>query len=173
MENQNRQYGGMGYENVYPPHAQPSHSQFSSEGWSSHSSSHPPPMYPSSAVSSSAPVTIKREELPRPPYSSVPVSAPSVVANGHHYSAPGYSGPEVMVVQSDIPRTTFDQSQACTTTSPINSFPPASYAPLDYAQSLHHQQHQQHPPPVHPDGRGIPPGSVVQSHFSKPRGLYH
>ncbi|KAL1954810.1 hypothetical protein VTO42DRAFT_540 [Malbranchea cinnamomea] len=171
MENQNRQYGSMGYENVYPAHAQPGHSHFSNDTWPSHSSSHPPPMYPASAVSSSNPVPLKREEIPRPPaltvpYSSVPVSAPSsVVSNGHQYSTAAYSAPEVMVVPPELPRTTFEQPQTGATVSPVNSFAPGNY-PLDYAPSLpHHQQHQQHhahQSPVHPDGRALPPGPEPQ-----------
>ncbi|KAK2740325.1 hypothetical protein FQN55_008906 [Onygenales sp. PD_40] len=166
IENQNRQYGGMGYDNAYQNHVHPSPPQFN-DAWAAHSSSHPPPpIYPTSMPAN----PVKREELSRPtaismPYPSVPVSAPSMPTSSNYNPAPpGYGGSDVIVMSQEIPRTTFEQPQGYTSASPINGFTPANYAPMDYAQSLHHQQQQQHHHHhQHPNGRGIPQGNEPPS----------
>ena len=160
MENQNRQYGGMGFDSVYPhnaalPHHNPP--QFTDPWAAAHTSSHSnPPVY---APSSMGLNPVKQEEVAnRPsamsmPYSSIPVSAPSLVSGGSNYSTstpaaaaaattttPSYPAPEMMSMQHEMPRTTFDHPPTYTTASSMSSFAPASYAPLSYAPSLHHPQ---------------------------------
>jgi hypothetical protein len=90
------------------------------------------------------------------PYSTIPVSAPSMVANSNYPTA-GYGGSELLVLPPELPRTTFEHVQSYTTASPMSTFTPTNYAPLDYAQSLHHQQHQQQ---QQTDARGVPQESV-------------
>lgn len=130
MENQNRPYGGMSFDNVYhnPP-------QFT-DPWAAHTSSHStPPVYATALGNgASMPIGVKQEEVNRTgmsmPYPNIPVSAPAMVP-GNTY-APSY-GPEVMGMQHEVPRTTFDQAPSYTTAPPMSSFAPASYAPVSYA----------------------------------------
>ncbi|KAL9618796.1 MAG: hypothetical protein Q9160_006519 [Pyrenula sp. 1 TL-2023] len=89
-----------------------------------------------------------RQENARPtaismPYSSIPVSAPSLVA-GSNYSNAGYGGTDVLSFSEDVSRP-FGADQHLATASPASSnYTPPSYPPLNYAQSLHqHQQQQQ------------------------------
>lgn len=192
MEHGTRQYGGIGYEGVYQNHVQPNPPPHFNDGWSAQASSHPPPssVYPTS-VPAGNPMhlnhTAKREgadHLSRPPpppqqqqqqqptaisvsYSNIPVTASSMVPNGNYSPVP-YGGSDLLVLPPDMPRTTtLEQTQPSTTASPMNSFPPATYASLDYAQQLHHQQsqpqqhHQQqahHPHHPHPEARNLHPG---------------
>lgn len=142
MENQNRPYGGMSFDNVYH-HTPP---QFT-DPWAAHTSSHStPPVYATSMGNGASMglAQVKQEEVNRSgmsmPYPSIPVSAPSMVA-GSTYATASY-GPEVMGMQHEVPRTTFDQAPSYTTAPPMSNFAPSSYA---YA-------------PIHPspqDGRRI------------------
>lgn len=128
MENQNRPYGGMSFDNVYH-HTQP---QFT-DPWAAHTSSHStPPVYATSMGNGASMglSQVKQEEVNRTgmsmPYPNIPVSAPSMVA-GSTYAAANY-GPEVMGMQHEVPRTTFDQAPSYTTAPPMSSFAPSSYA---------------------------------------------
>ncbi|KAF3484038.1 uncharacterized protein GIQ15_03362 [Arthroderma uncinatum] len=171
LEHGHRQYGGMGYDGgVYQSHVQSNPPQFN-DAWSAQPASHPPPpAYPSS-MSSTNP--IKREEIQRPlppalsmPYSSVPVSAPSMVPNGS-YPAVTYGGSELLVMPQDMPRTSLEQQQSSTTASPIHSFPPTSYG------SLESQPHSQGPPPsTFGDALDASRGMVALSQDLTPRGIY-
>lgn len=83
--------------------------------------------------------SVKQEDVNRPspismPYSSLPVSAPSLVA-GSNYSTTSYPSPEVIGLQHEMPRTTFEQAPTYTTASSMSNFGPASY-PMGYAPSL-------------------------------------
>ncbi|KKZ63500.1 hypothetical protein EMCG_02231 [[Emmonsia] crescens] len=182
LENQNRQYGGgMGYDNAYQNQVHASTPQFN-EAWAAHSSPHPPqPIYPTSMPASSVALNqaVKREEISRPtaismPYSSVPVPAHSMPPSSAYNTASTYGGSEqIIVLPQEIPRTTFEQVQGYTSASPITSFTPANYPPMDYAHSLQHQQqqqqqHQQHHHHQHSNGRNMsqgnePPSQAVQS----------
>jgi hypothetical protein len=143
MENQNRPYGGMSFDNVYH-HTPP---QFTDPWAAAHTSSHStPPVYATSMGNGAMPIGVKQEEVNRSgmsmPYPNIPVSAPSMVPSSG-YAAASY-GPEVMGMQHEVPRTTFDQAPSYTT-APMSSYAPASYAPVSYA-------------PIHPsptDGRRI------------------
>lgn len=149
IENQNRQYGGMAFDNVYQhnmPHHSPPH--FTDPWAAAHTSSHPnPPMYATSMPANHLGLNpVKQEEVGRPtaismPYPSISVSAPSMVP-GSNYSTTGYEAPDMLGLQHGIPRTTFEQAPTYPTTSSINSYPPANYAPLNYTQSLHPQHHE-------------------------------
>lgn len=147
IENQNRQYGGMGFDNVYQHNMHHSAPQFT-DPWTAQTSSHStPPVYATSMGPSQIGLShVKQEEVSRPPmsmpYSSIPVSAPSMVAGSNYptATASSYPGPEMMGLSHDMPRTSFDQAPAYTTASPMTSFAPASYAPLSYAPSMHHHQ---------------------------------
>ncbi|KAJ5679239.1 Zinc finger C2H2 [Penicillium macrosclerotiorum] len=152
MENQNRPYGGMSFDNVY--HHNPP--QFT-DPWAHTSSHSTPPVYATSmGNSASIPINpVKQEEVGRPaamsmPYPSIPVSAPSLVP-ASNYTTAGY-GPEVMGMQHDVPRTGFEQAPTYTTAPPMSSFAPASYAPVNYAP-LHPSQSQDARRISHPDGR--------------------
>ncbi|KAJ0424917.1 hypothetical protein BJY00DRAFT_226092 [Aspergillus carlsbadensis] len=141
IENQNRQYGGMGFDSVYqhsvPHHSQPP--QFTDPWAAAHTtSSHStPPVYATS-------VGIKQDEGSRPSHISMPysmsVSAPSMVA-GSNYSTAGtstsYPTPDMMGLAHDIPRTSFEQTPAYTTAPSMSSFAPGSYAPISYASPVH------------------------------------
>ncbi|ODH53729.1 hypothetical protein GX48_00147 [Paracoccidioides brasiliensis] len=155
LENQNRQYGGgMGYSNAYHNHVHAGPPQFN-DAWAAHSSSHPPqPIYSTSIPTSSVVVNpiVKRDEVSRPtaislPYASVPASAPSMTTSSSSYnpapSAYSCSEQQLIVMAPEIPRTNFEQPQGYTSASPINSFTPTNYPPMDYGQSLHQQQQQQ------------------------------
>lgn len=151
IENQNRQYGGMGFDNVFP-NSMPSqnHPQFTHPWPLANSSSHSnPPLYSASDLTLNA---VKQEEVARPtaismPFASIPVpTTPSLIA-GSNYSAAGYGGSEMLAISSEIPRTSFDQSATYTTAPSISGFTPANYASLSYSQSL--------PRPQPQDGRRI------------------
>ncbi|KAJ6152126.1 hypothetical protein N7497_006445 [Penicillium chrysogenum] len=142
MENQNRPYGGMSFDNVYH-HTPP---QFT-DPWAAHTSSHSTPPVYATSMGNGASMSlgqVKQEEVNRSgmsmPYPNIPVSAPAMVA-GSTYATSNY-GPEVMGMQHEVPRTNFDQAPSYTTAPPMSSFAPSSYA---YA-------------PIHPspqDGRRI------------------
>jgi hypothetical protein len=145
IENQNRQYGGMGFDNVYQnslPHTQTP--QFT-DPWA-HTSSHSnPPVYTTASMGSShlALNPVKHEDVTRPtaismPYSTIPVSGPSLVA-GSNYSSAGYGGSEMLSIQHDMPRSTFDAAPSYTAAAPINSFTPANYTSMGYASGLSQQ----------------------------------
>ncbi|KAJ5550471.1 hypothetical protein N7535_001588 [Penicillium sp. DV-2018c] len=133
MENQNRPYGGMSFDNVYH-HTPPT---FTDPWAGAHTSSHStPPVYATSMGNgASMPLAqVKTEEVNRAnmsmPYPSIPSSAPSMVP-GNSYANPNY-GPEVMGMQHEVPRTTFDQNPSYSTAPPMSNFAPA-YAPVSYA----------------------------------------
>lgn len=157
IENQNRQYGGMPFDSVYHhnPLPHPSAPQFTDPWASAHTSSHSnPPVY---ATSLGGINPVKQEDVGTRPsalsmsYSSLPVSAPSLVS-GSTYStsstpaAPSYPAPDMMGMHHEMPRTTFDHPPTYTTASSMSNFAPASYAPLSYAPSLH---------PPHQDNRRL------------------
>lgn len=143
MENQNRQYGGMSFDNVY--HHNPP--QFTDPWTAAHSSSHSTPPVYATSMGNSASIPInpaKQEDVGRPPamsmpYPNIPVSAPSLVA-GNNYTTAGY-GPEVMGMQHEVPRTGFEQAPTYTTAPAMSNFPPGSYAPVSYAP-IHPSQSQ-------------------------------
>ncbi|KAJ5665825.1 uncharacterized protein N7477_008273 [Penicillium maclennaniae] len=150
MENQNRPYGGMGFDNVY--HHNPP--QFT-DPWAAHTTSHStPPVYATSMGNSiSLPINPK-EEVSRAAamsmsYPSIPVSAPSLVPSNSYTT--GY-GPEVMGMQHEVPRTGFEQPPTYTTAPPMSSFSPASYAPISYAP-IHPSQPQDARRISHSDAR--------------------
>ncbi|KAJ5994473.1 C2H2 conidiation transcription factor FlbC [Penicillium sp. IBT 35674x] len=160
IENQNRQYGGMNFDNVY--HHNPP--QFTDPWATAHTTSHStPPVYATSmGNSASIPINpVKSEEVGRPtamsmPYPNIPVSAPSLVP-GSNYTATGY-GPEVMAMQHDVPRTGPNLHHS----SPMSSFAPSSYAPVSYAP-IHPSQPQDARRMSHSDARvgssQAPPGA--------------
>ncbi|KAG5289670.1 C2H2 zinc finger domain-containing protein [Histoplasma ohiense] len=177
IENRNRQYGGgMGYDNAFHSQVHPSTPQFN-EPWAAHSSPHPPqPIYPTSMPASSVALNhpVKRAEVSRPtaismPYSTVPVPAPSISPSSNYNPASTYPGSEqIIVLPPEIPRTTFDQAQGYTSVSPITSFTPANYPPMDYAQSLQHQHQHQHQQQQqhhhqHSNSRNMPQGNEPPS----------
>lgn len=147
IENQNRQYGGMGFDHVYQnnmPHSQTP--QFT-DPWAAHTSSHStPPVYTSTSMGSSQLTMnpVKHADVTRPtaislPYSSIPVSAPSLVA-GSNYSTSAYAGSEMMNLPHDMPRSTIDGAPSYTAAAPIGGFTPANYPPLNYSHGIHPQQ---------------------------------
>ncbi|KAL1969134.1 hypothetical protein VTN77DRAFT_388 [Rasamsonia byssochlamydoides] len=152
IENQNRQYGGMGFDHVYQSNMHHhNHSTQFNDPWT-HTSSHSnPPVYSTTSMASNqlALNPVKHEDVTRPtaislPYSSIPVSAPSLVT-GSNYSTAGYGGSEMLNMQHEMPRSTFEQQPApsYTTAAPITTFTPANYPSLNYAQSLHPPQPHQ------------------------------
>lgn len=143
MENQNRPYGGMSFDNVYHHNAP----QFTDPWAGAHTTaSHAtPPVYATSMGNSgSIPINAKQEDVGRPaaismPYPNIPVSAPSMVP-GSNYTTAGYP-PEVMAMQHEVPRSGFEQAPTYTTAPPMSSFAPGSYAPVSYAP-MHPSQSQ-------------------------------
>ncbi|PYI08478.1 hypothetical protein BO78DRAFT_72851 [Aspergillus sclerotiicarbonarius CBS 121057] len=192
IENQNRQYGGMGFDNVYQHNMHHHNPPQFTDPWAAQTSSHSnPPVYATSMGPSQIGLGhVKQEEVSRPsmslPYSSIPVSAPSMVA-GSNYSAAtasSYPGPEMMGLSHDMPRTSFEQAPAYTTASPMSSFAPASYAPLSYAPHMHHQdrrishadarvsQSQPSSAPTFGDALDASRGMVALSQDMTPRNIY-
>ncbi|EAW14351.1 C2H2-type zinc finger protein [Aspergillus clavatus NRRL 1] len=163
IENQNRQYGGMGFDSVYS-HNVPHHTPHFTDPWTAaHTSSHStPPVYATSlGINHTKPEEVSRPALSLP-YSSIPVSAPSLVASSSYSTAPtSYPGPEVMSLQHEMPRTTFEQTPTYTTASSMSTFTPATYAPISYAPSLAHQ---------HPDARRISHVDPRANHSQAPSG---
>jgi hypothetical protein len=143
MENQNRPYGGMSFDNVY--HHNPP--QFADPWAAAHTSSHStPPVYATSmGNSASIPLNaVKQDEVGRSaamsmPYPNIPVSAPSLVP-GSNYTTAGY-GPEVMGMQHEVPRTGFEQTPTYTTAPAMSNFAPANYASGTYAPIHPSQPH--------------------------------
>lgn len=146
IENQNRQYGGMGFDHVYQSNMHHNQTPHFTDPWS-HTSSHSnPPVYTTSSMGAGhmGMNPVKHDDVARPtaismPYSSIPVSAPSLVA-GSNYTSAGYGGSEMMNMQHDIPRSTFDAAPSYTAAAPINNFTPANYTSLGYASGLPTQQ---------------------------------
>ncbi|KAE8163815.1 hypothetical protein BDV40DRAFT_132678 [Aspergillus tamarii] len=194
IENQNRQYGGMGFDNVYQ-HNMPHHNtpQFTDPWTAAHTTSHStPPVYATSMASNPILNHPKQEEVSRPsplsmPYSSIPVSAPSMVTSSTYSTTPAtsYPAPEVMGLHHDLPRTSFEQAPAYTTASSMSSFAPPSYAPLSYAPSLHHpdsrrishadpraSQSQPSSAPTYGDALDASRGMVALSQDLTPRNIY-
>ncbi|WEW58849.1 hypothetical protein PRK78_004317 [Emydomyces testavorans] len=183
MESGSRQYGGLSYEGIYPNHNRSNPPHFG-EGWPPHSTSHPPTSIYQSAVAGN-PVSIKREDVSRPPtipvsYPNGQLSAPAVVPSGN-YNGVGYGSSEMVVVPAELPRTTFEQAQPCTSAPQMTSFTPANYSSLDYAQSLHlhqqqqqqqhHHHHQQHHATHHAphiEGRSVHQGNETSPHATQP-----
>ncbi|KAJ5928647.1 C2H2 conidiation transcription factor FlbC [Penicillium verhagenii] len=164
IENQNRQYGGMSFDNVY--HHNPP--QFTDPWATAHTTSHSTPPVYATSMGNSANIAIpgKSEEVGRSaamsmPYPNIPVSAPSMVP-GNQYAATGY-GPEVMAMQHDVPRTGFEQAPTYTTAPPMSSFAPPTYAPVSYAPIHPSQQTQDARRMSHTDARvgssQAPPGA--------------
>ena len=80
------------------------------------------------------------------PYSSIPVSAPSMGAGNNYTSAP-YGQPELLSLSQDLlnPPRSYDQGYSNAPSSSVNSYAPISapYAPMsNYGPSLAHQQPQ-------------------------------
>lgn len=123
-----RNFGGMGYDNMYPHHMQSS-PPFSNP-WTSHET-HSTSAYP----------PLPKSEITRPTamsmsYPQMPVSAP--MSSGSSYSNLGYGGSDLLSGTQDIPRSGYGPSY------PTPSSSSSAYPTLDYAQSLHqHQQQQQ------------------------------
>lgn len=133
MENQNRPYGGMSFDNVY--HHNPP--QFTDPWATAHTSAHStPPVYATSMGNSASIPVIKQEDVARSAamsmsYANIPVSAPSMVPSSN-YATSGYSA-EVMGMQHEVPRTGYEQAPAYTTAPAMSSYAQASYAPAAYA----------------------------------------
>ncbi|BDD60812.1 hypothetical protein MAP00_005910 [Monascus purpureus] len=168
IENQNRQYGGMAFDNVYH-HNIPHHNPHFTDPWTAaHTSAHTPSSIYATSISSNqlAMNPVKHEEVSRPtamsmPYPSISVSAPSLVP-GASYPTAGYESPEVMGMPHGIPRTTFEQAPAYPASS-IANFPP-SHAPLNYSQSLHPQS-QEARRMSNPDARASQPQAPLAPTF--------
>ena len=127
---QSRQFGGMGYDNMYP------HQQQQQPAWKDpfHSTNTAyPPM---------------KQETPRQmnismPYPQMATSAP--LASGSNYSTVGFTGSDLLSLPQDMSRTTYPSQQQYSTASTQNSgySTAGAYPSIDYAQSLQQQQAQQ------------------------------
>ena len=142
MDNHNRQFGGMGYDNNIYSNQLHSTPQFS-DPWQHHSNATTTSsLYHSSVPAPSLPA--KQEHRPTSialPYSNVPTSNPSMTT-GSSYPTSLYGATDSLSLPQDIPRTTYGTEQSYTSTAPSSYAP--SYSSLNYAQSLHSQQAQQH-----------------------------
>lgn len=130
IDNQGRQFGGMGYDSMYSSHMQQPHF---SDPWTSHaghSSSH----YSSLSKQESArPTTMSMQ------YPQIPVSAP--MSSGSSYSNVGYGGSDLLSGSQDVPRSSYEQTYSSPTATA--GYTASAYPALNYSQSLHQQQHQQ------------------------------
>lgn len=127
-----RNYGGMGYDNMYSHHMQSS-PPFSNP-WSAHdthSASAYPPL-PKSDITRPSAITMS--------YSQMPVSAP--MSSGSSYSNLEYGASGLLSGHQDISRSGYGPSYS---TPSSNSYTATAspYHQLDYSQSLHQQQQQQ------------------------------
>jgi hypothetical protein len=188
IENQNRQYGGMGgFDHVYQNNMHHTQSPQFTDPWAAHAhtSSHATPsVYPTSMGTSQLSMSpVKHEDVTRPtaismPYSSIPVSAPSLVA-GTSYASAGYGGSEMLAMHHDIPRSTFDAAPSYTAAAPINSFTPANYTSMGYASGLPTQQDARRmsearmsQPASYSDAIDASRGMVALSQDLTPRAIY-
>ncbi len=131
IDNQGRQYGGMGYDHMYPNmHTTP---QFS-DPWS-HQTSTSGSSFPALSKTDSARSTMSL------PYSTVPPVSSSMT-QGSGFSNTGYYSTDLLSFPQDIPRTTFGEPSYTSTSATSSSYAP-SYSSLSYAHSLHQQQQQQ------------------------------
>lgn len=138
IDSHSRHYGNIGYpDNTYSTHLQPS-PQFT-DPWGPHSTS------PShvSAYATSVPKQDVSRSLPMT-FPPIPASSPSLVSSSG-YSGAGFGGSDLLSIPQDISRSNYTSDQPYhTSPQPNNSFSPASYSSLNYAQSLQQQQQQQH-----------------------------
>jgi uncharacterized Zn-finger protein len=128
-----RNFGGMGYDNIYSHHMQPS-THFSNP-WTSHET-HSTSAYP----------PLPKSDLTRPSamsmsYPQMPVSAP--MSSGSSYSNLGYAASDLLSGHQDISRSGYGQSYTTPSSSASYTATASAYPALDYAQSLHQQQQQQ------------------------------
>ncbi|KAJ9608601.1 uncharacterized protein PV06_00709 [Exophiala oligosperma] len=130
IDSQGRQYGGMGYDHMYP--SMQTTPQFS-DPWS-HQTSSSNASFPALSKTDSSRSTMSM------PYSHMPPVTGSM-AQGSAYSSTGYSGTDVLSFPQDIPRSTYEQSYPPTSAT-TSSYTP-SYTSMTYAQSLAQQQQQQ------------------------------
>ncbi|KUL87580.1 hypothetical protein ZTR_04633 [Talaromyces verruculosus] len=181
IENQNRQYGGMGgFDHVYQSNMHHSQTPQFTDPWAAHTSSHStPPVYPTASMGMSP---VKHDDVTRPtaismPYSSIPVSAPSLVA-GNTYPSAGYAGSEMLNMHHDIPRSTFDAAPSYPAAAPINSFTPANYTPMAYSGLATQQDARRmsdarmSQPASYSDAIDASRGMVALSQDLTPRGIY-
>lgn len=142
MDSQNRQFGGMGYDNNMYSHQLHSAQPHFTDPWAQHSSTNTTSsLYHSSVPAPSLPSKQERPTNISLPYSNVPTSNPSM-PTGSSYPTSVFSASESLSLPQDIPRTTYGTEQSYTATAP-SSYAPSTYS-LNYAQSLHSQQAQQH-----------------------------
>lgn len=127
-----RNYGGMGYDNMYSHHMQSS--PHFSNPWSAHETH-----------STSAYTPLPKSNITRPSaitmsYSQMPVSAP--MSSGSSYSNLEYGASGLLSGHQDISRSGYGPSYS---TPSSNSYTATAspYPQLDYSQSLHQQQQQQ------------------------------
>ena len=125
---QSRQFGGMGFENMYPHQQQPAWK----DPFPSANAAYPP----------------IKQETSRPmnitmPYSQMPTSAP--LASGTNYSTTGFAASDLLSLPQDVSRTTYPSQQQYSTASTQNTAysTAGAYPSMDYAQSLQQQQAQQ------------------------------
>jgi hypothetical protein len=123
---QSRQFGGMGYEHMYP-HQQP---QWKDPFHTSNAA------YPPMKQETSRPMNLSM------PYSQMPTSAP--LASGSNYSTAGFVEGELSIPQ-DISRSAYPSQQHYSTASAQSSAyaTAGAYQSMDYAHSLQQQQAQQ------------------------------
>ena len=130
-----RNFGGMGYDNMYSHHMQSS--PHFSNPWTSHetnSSSAYPPL-PKSDITRPSAMSMSMS------YPQMPVSAP--MSSGSSYSNLGYGGSELLSGTQDIPRSGYGQPYSTPSSSTSYTATTSAYQTLDYTQSLHQQQQQQ------------------------------
>jgi hypothetical protein len=124
-----RQFGAMGYENMYPH-------QHQQTAWKDpfHNAN---AAYPPMKQETSRPMNISM------PYSQMPTSAP--LATGSNYSTAGFVDSGELSIPQDISRSTYPSQQQYSTASAQNSAyaTAGAYQSMDYAHSLQQQQAQQ------------------------------
>ena len=144
VDNQHRPFGGnLGYEHLY------SNAPHFTDPWASQSSAPASNQVYSTSMNTSTMPVHKQEPSSRPtgismPYSSIPVSAPSMVSAATSYPTSAYGSSDLMGYSSEMPKTTYATQPSYATSSPATSnYSQNSYPSSTYGQSLLAQQHQQ------------------------------
>jgi len=165
VDNQHRPFGGMGYDSMnyhHPPHF--------TDPWAHSSASHTNPLYPTTLGPSSMSINgIPKQEPPRPtnismPYSSIPVSAPSLVAGSSYSTTSGYGSQDVLSLPQG-PTYGSEHNYSSASSVPSTYATSSTYNPLGYAQSLAQQQQQQQ---QHESSRRISPTGNGATRTSEP-----
>lgn len=171
VDNQQRHLGSMTFDHM--PYPGPPH--FTNPWAPTTSTDTTSQLFPTSLAQSNLGLeAIAKQQAARAnsvsmPYTSIPVTAPSIGAGSNFPTAP-YGQPGLLSLPQDLlnpPRSSYGSENSYTTapspTPNVYAPTPASYAPLGYAQSFQHQQQQQQQ--ANDNARRLSQPSVTSSNF--------